>query len=95
VAIAAGQIQQLEQRLEAVLASQPVRFVRGVPSVAGGDQQDGACGAVLQQHRDACPRLDGLPITFHMTGGEVSDTTQLQISLDIGPDITPRVGITD
>jgi transposase len=34
-------------------------------------------------------------VAFHLTGGEVSDTTQLQSSLDIGPDITPRVAITD
>jgi transposase len=39
--------------------------------------------------------FDGLPIAFHLTGGEVSDTTQLEISLDIGPDIAPRVAITD
>jgi transposase len=39
--------------------------------------------------------FDGLPIAFHLTGGEVSDTTQLEISLDIGPDITPRAAITD
>jgi len=38
--------------------------------------------------------FDGLPIAFHLTGGETSDTTQLEISLDIGPDITPRVAIT-
>ena len=30
-----------------------------------------------------------------MTGGEVSDTTQFETSLDLGPDITPRVAITD
>jgi hypothetical protein len=39
--------------------------------------------------------FDGLPIAFHLAGGEVSDTTQLEISLDIGPDIAPRVAITD
>src|SRR3978361_310902 len=39
--------------------------------------------------------FDGLPIGFHLTGGEVSDTTQLEISLDIGPDVTPRAAITD
>ena len=39
--------------------------------------------------------FDGLPIAFHLTGGEVSDTTQLEISLDIGPDIAPRAAITD
>ena len=30
-----------------------------------------------------------------MTGGEVSDSTQLETSLDIGPDIKPRAAITD
>ena len=39
--------------------------------------------------------LDGNPLDFHLTGGEVSDTTQFEISLDLGPDITPRVAITD
>ena len=38
---------------------------------------------------------DGLPIGFHLTGGEVSDSTQLATSLDIGPDITPRAALTD
>jgi transposase len=32
--------------------------------------------------------FDGLPIAFHLTGGEVHDTTQFTTSLDIGPDIT-------
>jgi transposase len=39
--------------------------------------------------------LDGLPIAFHLTGGEVHDCTQLATSLDIGPDIRPRAVITD
>jgi transposase len=39
--------------------------------------------------------FDGLPIAFHLTGGEVSDSTQLKTSLDIGPDITPRAPLTD
>lgn len=39
--------------------------------------------------------MDGLPIGLHLTGGEVSDTTQLEISLDIGPDVRPRAAITD
>ncbi|MGH8163718.1 MAG: IS5 family transposase, partial [Rhodanobacteraceae bacterium] len=39
--------------------------------------------------------FDGLPIAFHLTGGEVSDCTQLETSLDIGPDITPRAALTD
>ena len=36
-----------------------------------------------------------MPIAFHLTGGEVSDSTQLVTSLDIGPDITPRAALTD
>lgn len=36
-----------------------------------------------------------MPIGFHLTNGEVSDTTQLEIPLDIGPDVTPRAAITD
>jgi transposase len=30
-----------------------------------------------------------------LTGGEVSDSTQLKASLDIGPDIKPRAAMTD
>jgi transposase len=37
---------------------------------------------------------DGRPIAFHLTGGEVSDSTQLATSLDTGPDITPRAAMT-
>jgi len=39
--------------------------------------------------------LDGKPLDFHLTGGEVSDTTQFETSLDIGPDIRPRIAMTD
>jgi transposase len=39
--------------------------------------------------------FDGLAIAFHLTGGEVSDRTQLATFLDIGPDITPRAAMTD
>lgn len=39
--------------------------------------------------------LDGNPLDFHLTGGEVSDSTQFETSLDLGPDIMPRVAITD
>jgi len=39
--------------------------------------------------------FDGLPIAFHLTGGEVSDSTQLTTSLDIGPNIKPRAAMTD
>jgi Transposase DDE domain len=39
--------------------------------------------------------LSGLPVAFHLTGGEVSDSTQLTCSLDIGRDIRQRAALTD
>ena len=39
--------------------------------------------------------LGGLPIAFHLTGGEASDSRNFEILLDLGPDITPRAAITD
>lgn len=39
--------------------------------------------------------LDGNPLDFHLTGGEASDSTQFETSLDIGPDIHPRIAMTD
>ena len=39
--------------------------------------------------------LDGLPLDFHLTGGHTSDSPQFEISLDLGPDITPRIAMTD
>jgi transposase len=97
----------LEQRLEAVLAAQPLGGIRGILSVAGGMQPNGTLGPVLRQHDGARSRdgfstkihlktdLDGNPLDFHLTGGEASDSTQFETSLDIGPDIRPRIAITD
>jgi transposase len=39
--------------------------------------------------------LDGRPLDFHLTGGEASDSLQFETSLDIGPDIRPRIAVTD
>ncbi len=39
--------------------------------------------------------LDGHPLDFHLTPGEASDSTQFETSLDIGPDISPRIAVTD
>src|SRR5437016_505671 len=39
--------------------------------------------------------FDGLPLTFHLTGGEASDSRNFEILLDIGPDITPRAVLGD
>jgi transposase len=38
---------------------------------------------------------DGGPLDFHLTRGEASDSTQFETSLDIGPDIRPRIAVTD
>ena len=119
VACTPRRIWQMEQRLEAVLAAQPLRGIRGILPVAGGMQPDGTLGPVLRQHDSARPRLgrrrkrgqhrqalgrsrggfstkihlktdlDGNPLDFHLTGGEASDSTQFETSLDIGPDISP------
>src|SRR4051812_33570836 len=115
----------MEQRMEAVLAAQSLRGVRGILPDAGGMQPDGTPGPVLRQHDSARPRfgcrgkrgqqrqafgrsrggfstkihlktdLDGNPLDFHLTGGEASDSTQFETSLDIGPDIRPRIAMTD
>src|SRR6202047_4350948 len=39
--------------------------------------------------------FDGLPLAFHLTGGEASDSRNFAILLDIGPDITPRAVLGD
>lgn len=118
-------IWQMEQRLEALLAAQPLRGIRGIPPTSGRVQPDGKAGPVLRQRNSACPRfrrrrkrgqqrqafgrsrggfstkihlktdLDGNPLDFHLTGGEASDSTQFETSLDIGPDIRPRIAMTD
>jgi hypothetical protein len=35
----------------------------------------------------------GLPIAFHLTGGEASDSRNFEALLDIGPDINPRAAL--
>jgi transposase len=37
----------------------------------------------------------GLPIAFHLTGGEASDSRNFETLLDIGPDIYPRAALGD
>jgi transposase len=39
--------------------------------------------------------LEGLPLAFHLTEGQASDTCQFEVLLDIGPDITPRAAVGD
>ena len=37
----------------------------------------------------------GLPIAFHPTGGEASDSRNFETLLDIGPDLNPRAALGD
>jgi hypothetical protein len=37
----------------------------------------------------------GLPIAFHLTGGEASDSRNFEMLLDLGPDIDPRAALGD
>ena len=115
----------MEQRMEAILATEPVRGIRGILPDAGRIQRDGTSDTVLRQHDRTRARLgcrgkrgqhhqafgrsrggfstkihlktdlDGHPLDFHLTGGEVSDSTEFETSLDIGPDIRPRIAVTD
>jgi transposase len=115
----------LEQHLEALLATEPHRRVRGLLPGARRAEPDGASCPDVRQHRH--PRtclsywgkrgqhgqalgrsrggfgtkihlkcdFEGLPLDFHLTGGEASESRQFETLLDIGPDITPRAVMTD
>jgi transposase len=79
-----------------------VRQHRGAGARLGGRCKRGQDNQALGRSRGgfSCKihlktDFDGLPIAFHLTGGETSDCTQLETSLDIGPDIAPRAAITD
>ncbi len=39
--------------------------------------------------------LAGLPLAFHLTGGEAGDSPQFEVLLDLGPDVTPRAALGD
>jgi transposase len=115
----------MEQRMEAILAAEPVRGIRSILPDAGRIQRNGTSDTVLRQHDRTRSRLgcrgkrgqqhqafgrsrggfstkihlktdlEGHPLDFHLTGGEVSDSTEFETSLDIGPDIRPRIAVTD
>jgi transposase len=55
VASVARGVRQLEQRLEAIFASEPKRHVRGVLPGAGGGERNGAPGPDVRQHRGTRP----------------------------------------
>lgn len=69
--------------------SADVRQHRGARACLGRSRGGFSCKIHLKTE------FDDLPIAFHLTGSEVSDCTQLDTSLDIRPNITPRAALTD
>src|SRR5260370_1634999 len=62
----------------------------------GGRRKRGQQGQALGRSRGGFSSkihlktdFDGLPLAFHLTGGEASDSRNFALLLDIGPDITP------
>ena len=79
-----------------------VRFHCGARACLGGGRKRGQDDQALGRSRGGFSTkihlkvdLDGLPLAFHLTGGEASDSRNFEILLDLGPDITPRAAITD
>jgi hypothetical protein len=77
------------------------RAVRSHPCF-GGRCQRGQSGHAFGRSRGGFSTkihlkadFKGNPFDFHLTGGEDSDSRQVEILLDIGPDIQPRAAMTD
>jgi transposase len=73
--------------------------VRAHVSAAGAKggskiRRSAARAAAFRRKSTSKPTSTVTTLDFHLTGGEVSDTTQLETSLHLGSDITPRVAIT-
>ena len=83
-------------------AGADVRFHRGARPCLGSRRKRGQNDQALGRSRGGFSTkihlkvdLGGLPLAFHLTGGEASDSRNFEVLLDIGPDITPRAAITD
>ena len=79
-----------------------VRFHRRARSCLGRRSKRGQDGQALGRSRGGFSTkihlktdFDGLPIAFHLTGGEASDSRNFETLLDIGPDIAPRAALAD
>ena len=78
------------------------RFDSRARPCLGGRRKRGQEGQALGRSRGGFSTkihlktdFDGLPLAFHLTGGEASDSRNFEILLDIGPDITPRAVLGD
>ena len=72
--------------------------VRAHVWAAGGGQNDQALGRSrggFSTKIHLKVDLGGLPLAFHLTGGEASDCRNFEILLNLGPDIAPRAVVTD
>src|SRR5712691_12158813 len=78
------------------------RFDGGARPCLGGRRKGGQQNQALGRSRGGFSTkihlktdFDGLPLAFHLTGGEASDSRNFEILLDIGPDIAPRAVLGD
>jgi transposase len=78
------------------------RFDDRARACLGGRRKRGHKGQALGRSRGGFSTkihlkcdFDGLPLAFHLTGGEASDSRNFETLLDIGPDITPRATVGD
>ena len=79
-----------------------VRLHRGARPCLGGRRKRGQHDQALGRSRGGFSTkihlktdFGGLPIAFHLTGGEASDSRNFETLLDIGPDINPRAALGD
>jgi transposase len=79
-----------------------VRFHHRAGACVGSGRQRGQDAQALGRSRGGFStkihlKTDkkGLPISFHLTGGEASDSRNFEMLLDTGPDITPRAAVAD
>jgi transposase len=79
-----------------------VRLYDGARPSLGGRRKGGQNDQALGRSRGGFSTkihlktdFGGLPIAFHLTGGEASDNRNFETLLDIGPDINPRAAVGD
>jgi len=81
---------------------QMFRFHRGARPCLGSGRKRGQHDQALGRSRGGFSTkihlktdFGGLPIAFHLTGGEASDSRNFETLLDIGPDLNPRAALGD
>src|SRR5918997_224240 len=79
-----------------------VQLHRGAGARLGGRRKRGQDSEALGRSRGGFSTkihlkvdLDGLPLAFHLTEGQASDSVQFEVLLDLGPDITPHAAVGD